>query len=141
MKIDSRSLITFNAKKLGGNNKATVQATGRMSFSRSAEELLSLSKDVGIIFAQNRSDKNDESLFGILTKKSDPEAFSVGRSGNYYQVDIRNLLDLLGIRYKEYAVVYNVSRVEDEYKKKVFKLTLRGKIERRSRRRSKGASS
>lgn len=125
MRVDSRSLQVFSASKIGGNAKVTVHATGKVIFSKRAEVLLNLNREVGIIFAKAPDESGYKSLFCILSSRTDENAFSMSRTGDYYQVNAKNLLDLLGIQYVERNYVYSVSHVEDKAGRKVFKLTLR----------------
>ena len=133
MKLKSSSLEIFSAKKLRGNAKATVQATGKIGFSLVAAELLELTKETGVIFGKQPGVSGYESLFIITVSGANKEAFPVIRVGNYYQIDVRNLLDLLNVQYKERSLIYNVSAVKDEDERKTFKLSLRREVKRPSR--------
>ena len=117
------SLEILSANKLGKNAKSTIHASGKMSFSRGAEELMELYKGGGIIFAKSPQEEGYQSLFCTVSTKSDEAAFPLTRSGSYYQVNIRNLLDLLGVNYRQRSVVYDVSAEKSNSGRKIFKLT------------------
>ena len=91
--------------------KATVQASGKLSFTEDAAKAMGIGEGSLIKFAID--DENDNQLYVVLSNGSeDPDAFRVRKAGVYCYVSARNIFDALGVDYRKQAIVFQLVRVQ-----------------------------
>ena len=75
--------------------KITVQKSGRLGFSKGAEELLNIEESK---FCKFGFDENED-FFIVMFKEKDSETFSIAKAGEYYYLQAKNLLTDINIDY------------------------------------------
>lgn len=93
--------------------KATIHKTGKMGFSTGAIKVLGLEKNRYFKLAVNDEDANDNSLYLVLAKESDKDAFMTNKAGPYYYLRVKHVLDELGIDYRTETVIYDIREMRD----------------------------
>lgn len=97
----------LSVKQYNAKLKATVQQTGRLSFSEETTNALVLSEDKGVKFFM---EGNPESLCIAITASQDEDSFPLKKSGATFYVTAQLLFNELGIDYKNYTVIYDLVR-------------------------------
>lgn len=99
--------------------KITVHKTGKLGFSKGADEMLELKENK---FAKFGHDENED-FFIVMFKESDEETFNVAKAGDYYYITAKSLLDDLGIDYKsDNTTIFDIRKTE---LKNMYKLVKR----------------
>lgn len=75
--------------------KLTVQKSGKMSFSKGSVEMLGIEQNRFVKFG---IDENNN-LYLFFSKKADEETFKISRTGQYYYIMAKALLEDIGIDY------------------------------------------
>ena len=97
----------LSARQFNYRLKATVQKTGKLSFTPETAKALCLSSMKGIKFF---TEGEQEQLCMAVMKEHDEDAFPLKKTGAYYYVAAQLLFDELGIDYKSYTVIYDLIR-------------------------------
>lgn len=92
----------------GVKMKATIQASGKLSFTDATAKNLELGENTR--FAIYQDDKAPLDRLYMVRADQDDEAFPVRKSGMYYYMATRTLFDILGIDYKRVTVLYDIVR-------------------------------
>lgn len=124
------TLKPLDAQRLQKSVKATVQASGRLTFAMDAVNDMKLSEDKSIIILA--AENGD--LGAALSTKGDPEAFALKKCGAYFYVTFKNYLQQAGIDYKKFKVMYDITELDEQYKGKTLykferRMILRGEDE------------
>ncbi len=93
--------------------KATIHKTGKMGFSTGAIKVLGLDKNRYFKLAVNDEDEKDKSLYLVLAKEADKDAFMTNKAGPYYYLRVKHVLDELGIDYRTETVIYDIREMRD----------------------------
>ncbi len=104
----------IKAEETERNAKATVHTTGKLGFSKDAIEYLGINEGNSIQFAQNTEDENDRNLYAKIYDGTQEGAFRIYKAGDYYYVNTKNMLDSLGIEYKNTRIIYDLVKGEYE---------------------------
>lgn len=88
--------------------KATIQASGKLSFTDATAKNLELGENTR--FAIYQDDKTPLERLYMVRADQDDEAFPVRKSGMYYYMATRTLFEILGIDYKHVTVLYDIIR-------------------------------
>ncbi len=97
----------LSARRFNHKLKATIQQTGKMSFTPETASALALSVQKGVKFFV---DGEPETLYIAITDASDEDCFPLKKSGVYFYVFAQLLFDELQIDYKKYTVIYDLVR-------------------------------
>ena len=110
------TLKPLDAQRLQKSVKATVQASGRLTFAMDAVNDMHLSEEKSIIILA--AENGD--LGAALSTKGVPEAFVLKRCGAYFYVTFKNYLQQAGVDYKKYKVMYDITELDEQYKGKTL---------------------
>ena len=100
-----RIVITINKAK------ATIQFSGRLGFNMDAIELMQMANRKSFFLAQD--EENEEILY--LMPQNDLEGDAkLAKAGSYYYLNVGDAFKNMGIKYKEYTVMYEVEKAEYE---------------------------
>jgi hypothetical protein len=116
----------LSAKKFGVRLKATVQATGKLGFTKATSDALNLEECPFVTFSQTEDEHKD--LFLSISREPSDDAFRVLISGGYYSLSTKALFDALGLDYKNNTVIFDLHRVasyDDELSGEAYKLVMR----------------
>lgn len=98
----------LSAKQYGVKLKATIQATGKLGFSKQTSDTLNLKEKKGVMFAQDETD--NDTLYIILTTEESDDAFNLLCTNEYYTVNAKPLFEALGIDYLSQTVIFDLTR-------------------------------
>lgn len=98
----------LSAKNYDPRLKIRVQNTGRIGFGADVATTLCLSESVYFKFAQD--EKQSNTLYIIILRKEDEEAFQVRKSGSYFYLATTLMFDSLNVDYKNQTIIYNMIR-------------------------------
>ncbi len=104
--------------------KATVHKTGKMGFSTGAIKILGLDKNKYFKLAVNEEDEKDNNLYLIAAKEADKDTFVTNKAGAYNYIKVKQVLDELGIDYKNETIIFDIREVK-ESDIKCYKLSRR----------------
>ncbi len=99
----------LSAQQFNRSLKVTIQQTGRMNFTDETAKFLNLSSEKGVKFF---TEEEPEQLFMAITDAPDKDSFDIRKSGAYYYVATQLLFDELGVDYKTYTVIYDLTRCD-----------------------------
>ncbi len=115
-------IVTKN--QIGSLIKCTIHKNGRLGFSTSAVEKLSLSEKTFVRLAINEEDKSDSSLYMLISKVKSDDSVKIIKAGNYYFCRMKPVFDELGIDYTKNKIIFDISEMDYEGEK-VYKLKRR----------------
>jgi hypothetical protein len=121
----------IKAEETERNAKATVHTTGKLGFSKDAIEYLGINEDNTIQFAQNTEDVNDKNLYAKIYGSAQEGAFRISKAGEYFYVNTKNMLDSLGVDYKNSKIIYDL--VKGEYEGEQIVKMLRREIKKKKK--------
>ena len=112
--------MDFNATLLdiqeyGIKMKATIQQTGKLSFTEATARNLELVEDKRFLIFRDNQKPNDI-LYMVGINEEHPnytKAFVVKKSGMYYYMATKTLFDILGIDYKATSYAYDIVRLSE----------------------------
>lgn len=104
--------------------KATVHKTGKLGFSKGASKFLKLEEIEFFQIGMNKADEEDRSLYFVPVNEESESSFKVSKAGEYYYINVKNILTKLGIDYKKESAIFDIVEIEDN-NKKLYKLTRR----------------
>lgn len=115
-----------DARKFVGKCKATVQRSGRLGFTETAQDEMHLERGARLLV----SDIGDGNLAVVVLPldKADDRGFEVKRSGVYFSVNMKAFFDQRGVRYRDSSIrtIYDIVRLDEQYQGlPVFKFTKR----------------
>lgn len=105
--------------------KATIQATGKLGFTRDTAKTLELEAGGGVNFAKD--DATNE-LYMIIIDHEDASAFKVCKSGAYFYIPTKLMFDSLGMEYAIKNVMFDLIRMpelDEELNGKTYKMNQR----------------
>ena len=105
-------LKLISAVQYSTKMKATIQATGKLGFTKETAEIWQLNQDNSIQFARDEEDNNQ--LYLILYPDVRDEAFRVNKSGDYFYLATKLMFDDFGIDYKTTNVMFDLVRTESQ---------------------------
>ena len=98
---------------------ASIHLAGKLGFNLDASKVMKLDSSPSFIVATKTDDTKAHQIFLIETEKNiekDISPVTVSKAGAYYYLNIRNMLEELGIDYKNRISVYRIAKSEEEYK-------------------------
>lgn len=114
----------LQANEIAPLSKATIHSSGKLGFSSDAIDMLGITQEKTIQFAQNEDDENDRNLYAIIYEEKQEGAFKISKAGDYFYVNTKNLFDSLEIDYKNIRIIYDI--VKSNYEgKPIIKLIRR----------------
>lgn len=115
-------LKILSSKEFNVNLKCTIHASGKLGFTEATANVLKLSEDSGVKFAQDE----EGGLYLINSQSKDADSFKVNKAGKYYYVNGKLLFDQLGYDYKNYNIIFDMVKVP-ELENNYYKLNERKK--------------
>jgi hypothetical protein len=116
----------LSAKKFGVRLKATVQATGKLGFTKATSDALNLERCPFVTFSQAEDDNRD--LYLSISDIASGDAFRVLVSSGYYSLSTKALFDALGLDYENNTIIFDLHRMaslDDELNGEAYKLVKR----------------
>lgn len=101
------ALKVFSAKQYSTKLKCTIQNTGKLGFTSGTAKVLQLTPESYVKIA---ADDEQNMLYLIVCDGADEDGFQVDFISNYYSLPTTVLFNELGIDYKNYTVMYDLSR-------------------------------
>ncbi len=120
------TLSIYSAKQYSTKLKVTIQATGKLGFTAETAAALGLSNDIYIKIACDN--ESSHSLYLIVCEGADEDGFKVHSSSGYFYLPTSRLFDDIGLDYKNYTVMFDLSRepeLDGEAGGKVYKMNKR----------------
>ena len=120
------NLNFIKPKGLGVAVKLTVHKTGRLGFSKSAIDLLSIRVNKYCKFATNNADANDKSVYMVIGPSGDEYSFKISKAGEYYYVKAESFLNEMNIDFedKTKTIIFDIQQIEYNGEK-IYKLKKR----------------
>lgn len=119
------ALKVFSAKQYSVKLKCTIQNTGKLGFTSGTAKILKLTPESYIKIA---ADDEQGLLYLIVCDEPDEDGFHVDYISKYYSLPTTVLFNELGIDYKNYTVMYDLSRessLDSEARGSVYKMIKR----------------
>ena len=115
-----------DARKFVGKCKATVQRSGRLGFTETAQDEMGLERGARLLV----SDIGEGNLAVVVLppNQADDRGFEIKRSGIYFSVNMKAFFDQQGVRYRDSLIrtIYDIVRLDECYQGlPVFKFTKR----------------
>lgn len=120
MAINIIDTTQFNTKL-----KATIQATGKLGFTKETASHLSLSVGQTVNFAK---DDETEELYLVVANEDSFNGLRVCKSGMYYYIQTKLMFDAFGYEYKKKTIIFDLIR------KKELDATLNGRVYKMNKR-------
>lgn len=102
------AIKVYSAKQYSVKLKCTIQSTGKLGFTAGTAKVLQLNPESYIKIAGD--DETTGLLYLIVCIEPDEEGFKVDYSSGYYSLPTTVLFNELGIDYKNYTVMYDLTR-------------------------------
>lgn len=119
------ALQTLSAKRFQTKLKATIQSSGRLSFTEKTSKELQFANGYHVKFLY---DNDSKELFMAKVSGEDEDAFEVRTSGSYFYVATKRLFDELGFDYKKKNIMFDLIRkqsLDEEVVGEVYKMDKR----------------
>ena len=118
--------INFSNAYEGGRltkmTRASVQKNGRLNFPPEAARQLNLTLDQALLICP----LGEKDLAVTLVDKDDPRGFMLKKTGPYFYVPFRSLMNECGIDFVNDTVVYDIIELNEKHEgKPVFKFNRR----------------
>lgn len=114
--------------------KATIHLTGKLGLNSDAAEVMGLDDGrLSFRVAINEDEPSRENLYLLpcADGERDEMCVTAAKAGDYYYLNLKNVFDRMGLKYKEYKIIYDI--IVDEYEgQKLFVLNRREKLIKRS---------
>lgn len=104
------ALKVISAKQFATKLKATIQKSGRLGFTEEAAKAMDLQSGKYAKFAQ---DDEKKSLYLIIIREKDEEAFQIKESSGYFYVPAKLMFDMLGYDYEHNNIMFDLVRQAD----------------------------
>ncbi len=120
------ALKVYSAKQYSVKLKCTIQKTGKLGFTSGTANALKLNPDSYIKIASD--DEQVGVLYLIVCDRPDEDGFNVDYISGYYSLPTTVLFNELGIDYKNFTIMYDLSReasLDVEVCGTVYKMTKR----------------
>lgn len=108
--------------------RASIQASGRLSFTDATIKALSIGEATRIGIGR---DEEDESLFMVFTVPTDENSFRIVKSGKNYYLPTKSMFDSFGFDYVNNTIIFDMIRMPEldaEIGGEVYKLNKREKM-------------
>ena len=119
----------LSVRQYSNKLKASIQSTGRLTFTDETSKILGLSEGSLVKFALD--EEHDNTLFLIFVNTEiDEDAFRVKKSGSYYYLPTKSLFDALGYDYGGGSIGFDLIRTQakDKYLNgTVYRMSIRNK--------------
>jgi hypothetical protein len=102
------ALKVYSAKQYSVKLKCTIQNTGKLGFTSGTAKVLQLTPESYIKIASD--DAHVDNLYLIVCNKPDEDGFNVDYISKYYSLPTTVLFNELGVDYKNYTVIYDLTR-------------------------------
>lgn len=102
------ALKIYSAKDYSTKLKCTIQQTGKLGFTAGTAKMLHLSPESFIKIASD--EEQEESMYLVVCNGMDDDGFKVDLISGYYSLPTTVLFNELGIDYKHYTVMYDLTR-------------------------------
>ena len=99
---------TLSVKDYSEKLRASVQGDGRLYFAEDTGKVLVLEYKKPIRFCLD----DDDSLYMVLTREGDEDAFRIRKSGSYFYVPLALMFDSLGVDYVNNSVQFKLIRMQ-----------------------------
>lgn len=119
------TLKIYSAKQYAIKLKCTIQSTGKLGFTSGTAKVLQLNPESCIKIA---CEEEQNVMYLIVCNEPDEDGFNVDYISNYYSLPTTVLFNELGIDYKHYTVMYDLSRdvsLDEEVNGRAYKMTPR----------------
>lgn len=120
------ALKVYSAKQYSIKLKCTIQNTGKLGFTSGTAKVLQLKPDSCIKIASDEDHIN--AMYLIVCDKPDEDGFKVDYVSGYYSLPTTVLFNELGIDYKNYTIMFDLTRdtsLDQEAEGVVYKMTKR----------------
>lgn len=108
--MDILSVIQFeDPSKSNGVIKATIHKTGKLGFSSSAHNFLSLGEESYFRIGFNDADPEDDNIY-LVPSKEDGQAFKAAKAGDYYYINLKHIFDKRGLDYQNETMIYDIKK-------------------------------
>lgn len=112
----------FEGKRLTKMTRASVQKNGRLNFPPEAARQLNLSLDASLLICP----MGEKDLAVTLVGKDDPRGFVLKKTGPYFYVPFKSLMNECGIDFVNQTVVYDIIELNEKHEgHPVFKFNRR----------------
>lgn len=101
----------FEGRRLTKMSRASVQSNGRLNFPPEATRQLKLSLDKSLLICP----MGEKDLAVTVVEKDDPRGFIIKKSGPYFYVPFRSLLNECGVDYVNNRVVYDIIQLNETH--------------------------
>lgn len=101
----------FNAKEYTSKLKATIQASGKLGFTQETIKTLELTPDCSVLIGQEEG-QGGNLYMGVLREQRE-DAFPVIASGQYVNLNTKQLFDELKVEYTKWTIMYDLLRFKD----------------------------
>lgn len=98
----------FSAKQYSVKLKCTIQNTGKLGFTAGTANVLGLHPESFIKLAYD--DENPDVMYLVVCDGPDDDGFKVDYISKYYSLPTTVLFNELGIDYKKYTIMYDLTR-------------------------------
>ena len=104
--------------------KATAHRNGRIGFSSRANDLMGLADVVNRFYrvAVNRGCKD---IYMVPAKEGGDGVYRIGKAGDYFYLNAKHVLELLGHDYKKALIFFDIKKREGGAGSKYFELKYR----------------
>jgi len=112
-------LKLWDTKTRAPRPMASIHLTGKLGFNMDASKFMKLDSGPSFVVATKTSDSKATQIFLIETEDDLGNGITpvtVSKAGEYYYLNIRNMLDQLGIDYERQISVYKIAKSEEDYK-------------------------
>jgi hypothetical protein len=119
------ALQTLSAKRFQTKLKATIQSSGRLSFTEKTSKELQFANGFHVKFL---FDNESKELFMAKVGGEDEDAFEVRTSGSYFYVATKRLFDELEYDYRKKNIMFDLVRkpaLDEEVGGEVYKMNKR----------------
>ena len=121
-KMDFDFSNAFEGKRLTKMTRASVQKNGRLNFPPEAARQMGLTLEQSLLICP----MGQKDLAVTLVEKDDPRGFTLKKTGPYFYVPFKSLMNECGIDFVNQTVVYDIIELNEKHEgKPVFKFNRR----------------
>ena len=112
----------YDGKRLTKMTRASVQRNGRLNFPPEAARQLNLSLEQSLLICP----MGEKDLAVTMVAKDDPRGFTLKKTGPYFYVPFKSLMNECGIDFVKDTVVYDIIELNEKHEgRPVFKFNRR----------------
>lgn len=126
------ALKVYSAKQYSVKLKCTIQNTGRLGFTAGTAKVLGLHPESYIKIAAD--DEHPDIMYLVVCYDYDEDGFKVDYISGYYSLPTTVLFNELGVNYKEYTIMFDLTRdasLDVEAKGTVYRMAKRSNLKRK----------